>query len=164
MLYGQNMARSGSYADSPKQSCCHNMKGLWLSLVVLLLAGCSEVVTSHYKTYSEAEKDQLFGRGWLPDIIPHSSFNITTANTVDRNTSEGEFSFTPTDTDSFISRLRPYSGRTAPYGDFEKMVKKRKAQSYTPYEFEERQSIWVFFLNRENGHAYYSMWPVYTGS
>lgn len=140
------------------------MKGLWLPLVFLLLAGCSEVVTSHYKTYSEAAKDQLFGRGWLPDLVPSSSFNITTANTVDRNTSEGEFSFPLAETESFISRLRPYSGRTAPYGDFERVVKKRKTQGYTPYEFEEKLSVWVFFVHREKGHAYYSMWPVYSGS
>lgn len=40
---------------------CQHMKELWLPLVFLLLAGCSEVVTIHYKTYGEAAKDQLFG-------------------------------------------------------------------------------------------------------
>lgn len=141
-----------------------NMKGLWLSLVFLLLAGCSDVVTSHYKTYNEAAKDQLFGRGWLPDFIPSSSFNITTANNLDLNTSDGEFSFPPAATESFVSRLVQYSGRSSPYVDFEKMVNKRKAQGYTPYEFKENQYVWVFFLNREKGHAYYSLWPLHNGS
>jgi hypothetical protein len=140
------------------------MKGLWLSLVFLLLAGCSDVVTSHYKTYSEAAKDQLFGRGWLPDFIPSSSTNITTSNNLDLNRSEGEFSFPPEATNSFVSRLVPYSGRGSPSSDFDKVVNKRKAQGYTLYEFTEREYLWVFFLNREKGHAYYSMWPVNSGS
>jgi hypothetical protein len=140
------------------------MKGLRLSLVFMFLAGCSDVVTSHYKTYEEAAKDQLFGRGWLPDFIPSSSTNITTSNNLDLNRSEGEFSFPPAATESFISRLRPYSGQASPSSDFEKVVNKRKTQGYTLYEFKENQYIWVFFLNREKGHAYYSMWPVYSGS
>lgn len=140
------------------------MKGLYLSIVALLLGGCSDVVTSHYKTYSEAAKDQLFGRGWLPEFIPSSSTDITTSNNLDLNRSEGEFSFPPAATDSFVSRLVPYSGRGSASGDFEKMVNKRKAQGYTLYEFSDRGSVWVFFLNRQKGHAYYSMWPVYSRS
>lgn len=138
---------------------CQNMKGLWLSLTFLLLVGCSDVVTSHYKTYSEASKDQLFGRGWLPDFIPSSSTNITTSNNLDLNRSEGEFSFPPAATNSFVSRLVPYSGRASPSSDFDKVVNKRKAQGYTLYEFTERENRWVFFLNREKGHAYYNMKP-----
>lgn len=141
-----------------------NMKGLWLSLVILLLVGCRDVVTSHYRTYSEAAKDQLFGRGWLPEFIPSSSTDITTSNNLDLNRSEGEFLFSPAATDSFISRLVPYSGRGSPSSDFEKMVNKRRTQSYTLYEFTDRGSVWVFFLNREKGHVYYSVWPVYGGS
>jgi hypothetical protein len=135
------------------------MKGLWLSLTFLLLVGCSDVVTSHYKTYSEAAKDQLFGRGWLPDFIPSSSTNITTSNNLDLNRSEGEFSFPPAATNSFVSRLVPYSGRDSPSSDFDKVVNKRKAQDYTLYEFTETENRWVFFLNREKGHAYYNMKP-----
>lgn len=140
------------------------MKGLWLSLVVLFLVGCSDVVTSHYNTYSEAEKDQLFGRGWLPEFIPSSSINITTSNDLDTNQSKGEFSFPPAATDSFISRLVPYSGRRSSSSDFDNVVNKRKAQNYTLYEFMDRGSIWVFFVNPEKGHVYYSMWPVSSGS
>ena len=137
------------------------MKELWLFLVVLLVAGGSDVVTSHYATYSEAANDHLFGRGWLPEFIPSSSFNITTSNNLDRNQSEGEFSFPVAETDSFVSRLVPYSGRSAPFSDFEKLVNRRKAQGYTLYEFAGRESVWVFFLNREKGHIYYRMWLVY---
>ena len=133
-------------------------------MVFLLLTGCSDVVTNHYKNYDEAAKDQLFGRGWLPGFIPSSSFNITTSNNLDINTSEGEFSFSPSATESFSSRLVLYTGRVSLYVDFENVINKRMAQGYTPYEFKKDKYIWVFFLNREKGHAYYNLWPVHNGS
>jgi hypothetical protein len=97
------------------------MKEFWLFLVMALVVGCSDVVTSHYGTYNEAANDQLFGRGWLPEFIPLSSFNITTSNNLDLNQSEGEFSFLLPETDSFVSRLVPYYGRGTPFSDFEKL-------------------------------------------
>ena len=141
------------------------MKGIRPFLAfLLLLGGCSDVVTSHYETYDDAAKDQLFGRGWLPEFIPSSSFNITTRNNLDINTSEGEFSFPPIATEPFVSRLRPYSGRKSPYVKFEKELIKRKAQGYTLYELTRDNYVWVFSLNREKGHVYYVLWPVESGS
>ena len=133
-------------------------------LLCLLLFGCSDVVTRHYKTYNDAVSDQLFGRGGLPEFIPTSSFNIKTSNNLDLNTSEGEFSFPPTDTQAFASKLHPYSGRKSPYVEYDKVVKKRINQGYTPYEYTKDSSIWVFFLSADKGHAYYDLWMERKGS
>ena len=127
-------------------------------LLCLFLVGCSDVVTRDYKTYNDAVSDELFGRGWLPELIPSSSFNIKTSNNLDVNTSEGEFSFPPGDTQAFVSKLHPYSGRKSPYVEYDKVVKRRIAQGYTPYEYTKDSSIWVFFLNADKGHAYYDLW------
>jgi hypothetical protein len=37
----------------------------------------------------------LFERGWLPDIVPDSSREITINNDLDLNLSKGEFFFDP---------------------------------------------------------------------
>ena len=134
-------------------------KSSFYLLLLLLLGGCSDVVTTHYQTYSDAAKDNLFGRGWLPDFIPSTSFNIIVSNDLDRNISEGEFSFPPVATASFVSKLRPYFGRTSLYVDYEKVADRRKAQGYILYEFTRDHYVWVFFLNREKGHGYYNMGP-----
>lgn len=134
-------------------------KSSFYLLLLLLMGGCSDVVTTHYQTYSDAAKDNLFGRRWLPDFIPSTSFNITVSNDLDRNISEGEFSFPPIATESFVSKLRPYSGRTSLYVDYEKVADRRKAQGYILYEFTRDHYVWVFSLNREKGHAYYNMGP-----
>jgi len=127
-------------------------------LLCLFLVGCSDIVTRDYKTYNDAVSDELFGRGWLPELIPPSSFNIKTANDLDVNTSKGEFSFPPGDTQAFIAKLQPYSGRKSPYIEYDKRVKKRISQGYTPYEYTGDVSTWVFFLNADKGHAYYDSW------
>jgi hypothetical protein len=128
---------------------------------MLALVGCgNDVVTTKYQTYDEAASDQLFGRGWLPEFIPSSSFNITTSNNLDLNTSKGEFSFSPTEMESFVSKLAPYSGRVSRHAEFQETVKERQVDGYTPYEFTRDNDVWVFFLNREKGHAYYSLWPL----
>ena len=143
---------------------CQIIRKLGPSLLLLIfLGGCSDTVTNHYQTYADAVKDQLFSRGWLPEFIPSSSFNITTSNNLDLNTSEGEFSFPSVATELFTSRLLPYSGGKSPNVDYEKVVNKRKAQGYTPYEFTKDNHVWVFLLNRKKGHAYYSLWPVKNG-
>jgi len=96
--------------------------GLLLILIVLVVK-CSDVVTDNYKTYNDALKDDLFGSGWLPEFIPSSSFSITTSHNLDLNTSEGEFSFSPSASESFTTRLLPYSGRKSSYFDFDKLLR-----------------------------------------
>lgn len=87
-----------------------------------------------------------------------SSFDIDVENNLDLNTSHGEFRFEPVDTNGFISKLSPYSGRKSPFVDYEKLVGKRKAKGYAPYEYSEHGFVWVFFLNKEKGHAHYDLW------
>jgi hypothetical protein len=140
----------------------YNMRTLILTyLLCVFLVGCSDVVTRDYKTYNDAVSDELFGRGWLPEFIPSSSFNIKTSNNLDLNTSEGEFSFPPADTQAFVTKLHRYSDRKSPYVEHEKVVKKTIGQGYTPYEYTRDSWIWVFFLNADKGHAYYILWELW---
>ena len=67
-----------------------------------LVCGCGDTVTSRYETRADAEADKLFQRGWLPSIIPKSSYDITTKNDLDINVSEGQFSFAPNHAEEFI--------------------------------------------------------------
>ena len=132
--------------------------GAWFSLAALLLAGCGDdVVKSHYTTYSEAKNEQLFARGWLPEILPTSATDITTANNLDLNRSEGEFLFPPAATGAFLARLVPYSGRGSFSRAFERRIRERKAEGYSLHEYQGDQAIWVFLVNKQKGHAYYSL-------
>ncbi|MFM2607705.1 hypothetical protein AAFX30_08775 [Vibrio chagasii] len=83
------------------------MKTKLLLPILLLLSGCSDVVSDQYATYEQAQQDRLFDRGWLPDILPSSTSQIEVNNDLDINTSEGSFVINEPQLSAFISNLTP---------------------------------------------------------
>jgi len=126
----------------------------------LSLAGCGDTVTNFYPTRKSAEADQVFEKGWLPLIIPPSSRRITTSNDLDSNLSDGDFYFDRSDAAAFLSKLKPYVNRNTPRTDFNANVKDWKKKGYLPYEYIKEDTVWVFFINPEKGHAAYEMWLI----
>ena len=59
-------------------------------------------VEEGYATRAAAEANQLFTRGWLPDIIPDSARGLKMLNNLDINTSIGSFAFDPHEADKFL--------------------------------------------------------------
>ena len=104
----------------------------------LLIIG-GDVVTSHYKTYDEAKNDNLFMRGWLPDILPVTTINIKTENNLDLNLSSGGFTIPPNDMHEFTSKIQKINGNT-----------------YSYKELSEGPS-WYFVINNNNGYVSYEL-------
>lgn len=52
---------------------------------LLLIIGCSETTTSRYANYQEAADDNLFLRGWVPDVLPVNSGEIVETHNIDSN-------------------------------------------------------------------------------
>jgi hypothetical protein len=117
-----------------------------------------DVVTSHYTSIAAARADYLFERGWLPDILPASTKNIRTSNNLDLNTSQGEFSFVPSDYPLLASRVQPYKNIHTPFANFENDVVRMQNKGFHPIVFAEDKSTWVFFCQPEKGCCEYIMW------
>ena len=124
----------------------------------LLLFSSGDVVTSRYATLNEARADQLFERGWLPDILPPESHSIRTSNNLDLNTSDGEFSFASSDYGAFAAQLRPYAPMRTPFSNFETEVAEKRADGFHAGVFADEESIWVFFCKPEDGRCDDTMW------
>ena len=124
----------------------------------LLLLLSSDVVTSRYTSITEARADTLFDRGWLPDILPASATAIRTSNILDLNTSEGEFSFLPSDYFLFSSRVQPYKTIRTPFANFEKEVARTQSKGFLLSTYAEEKYTWVFFCKPEKGYCEYTMW------
>ena len=118
----------------------------------------TDVVTNEYAKLADAKRDQVFGRGWLPNILPYSATSIRTSNNLDTNTSEGEFYFDTRDTQIFLDQLRPYSRTDNPFADYLKKLRRMEAKGYTAHEFSNDYSVWVFLCDSKNGHCVYDMW------
>lgn len=127
--------------------------------LLLVLSACGDVVTTHYETYDQAAREGLFDRGWLPAGIPISSHDIRASNNLDRNTSEGEFSFAPETMASFVRLLVPFSQRDAADADLTEVVARREAEGYVSYTLTSGSRVWIFFLNGAGGHAHYRLRP-----
>ncbi|HAS6197174.1 TPA: hypothetical protein RQJ86_004403 [Vibrio vulnificus] len=110
------------------------MKARFL-LLLLVLAGCSDIVQSHYDNYQQAQADQLFERGWLPDVLPVSTTQIEVANDLDNNTSQGSFVIAEKEMAQFLSQLQPL-------------------ETANQYRFESDNSVWIFTLEEAGKVSY----------
>src|SRR5438874_9525195 len=111
------------------------VSSLLAAAVTLFLSSCDEV-TSRYATPEDARADGLFDRGWLPDILPVSTYNIRVTADLDVNRSEGEFSFDPEDFPSFAAQFQSF---------------------YEPFEYSVGGYTWILYCDAVAGHCYYSM-------
>jgi hypothetical protein len=125
----------------------------FLVISALLVCGCGDTVTSRYETRADAEADRLFQRGWLPSIIPQSSYDITTKNDLDINVSEGEFSFSPNHAKEFTDHLWRMDASEVSGADSVLFLER----GYWPHAYRDEDSRWTFFVNSEKGHCEYRM-------
>ncbi|WP_105062632.1 hypothetical protein [Photobacterium angustum] len=107
-------------------------------LISYLLINFSDVVSSNYLTYHHAKNDNLFERGWLPDILPPSTFMISVNNNLDLNTSHGNFYLSKPDMNVFIDNLL--------------ITEDKDKYKYT----DEYNSVWYFHIN-DNGKVTYEL-------
>lgn len=134
------------------------MKNLtMIVLALILIGGCSDTITNHYATRLDAEADRLFDRGWLPNIIPVSAKNIITSNNLDINISEGEFQYDPIDANSFLKNLSPYTERKIDISRWQTQIVEHKKKGYEAFEYSAEGSVWIFLINKREGHVQYFM-------
>jgi hypothetical protein len=132
---------------------------------VLLFILPSDVVTRHYPTLSDARKDELFRRGWLPDILPASAHSIETENNLDLNISAGEFSFAAAEYETFVAQLLPYGpSMDWPSNPFNEEVSKMRRRGFHLGVFVDDTSAWVFLCRQDRGYCEYYMWLLREGS
>ena len=134
------------------------IKARLIFLVVPVAVAACDSVASHYETLEEARADRLFERGWLPDVLPPSSYDITVENDLDLNTSQGEFSFSPSEFAQLRDRLSPLgtladSGFSSVLGDVESHV----AEGYPAFGYRQSEYEWVFLCMPERGHCRYRL-------
>ncbi|MCG9544065.1 hypothetical protein L1D37_09820 [Vibrio sp. Isolate33] len=113
------------------------MKSILLASALMVLVGCSDQVTSEYATYAEAKSDNLFDRGWLPDILPESTTSIEVTNDLDNNSSNGQFIIESAVIDGFLTMVEP-------------------TQSEDQFRYVEGSNEWTFTLTDE-GHVTYTL-------
>ncbi len=88
---------------------------------ILLLAGAfiahkaigsldREVKSSHYANVPAARQSGIIERGWVPELLPAGSKDITEIHNLDTNTGTGTFRFPSADLDTFKAQARQLAG------------------------------------------------------
>lgn len=137
--------RQHNPCDAASCSCSRSLQkmnpcsAIFLILAGVLHAGCDESVRLEYTTRAEAEAESLFARGWLPEIIPFSSRQITMKNDLDLNMPEGEFKFDASDLDTFVKQL----DRT----------QSNDIEGFSAYSYEDR----TFWISDSRDHCRFGM-------
>lgn len=126
---------------------------IWLAFAWF---GQSDIVTSRYETIKSAKDEGVMARGWLPDILPDSSFAIRTSNNLDLNSSNGEFSFNRNDYSQFSKLCDSYRQGITSTNIHEK-VNATQMKDYEVLVYKESRAEWIFFCNKNDGFCEYTM-------
>ena len=115
----------------------------------LLSCGNSDEVSVKYATLKEAQID--VDRGWIPPVLPPSTYSIEDSHNLDVNVGEGAFKFNPTEYSSFITKLT-VTNQISLKGEAE--LRKRGFKFFT---YSEKETIWPFALHPDAGVGKYRM-------
>ena len=137
-----------------------------LAFLLLLLAGAfavlvllpGDIVTTKYRTVQAARDDELFGRGWLPDILPPSARNIRVSNDLDLNLSEGEFFFDAKEAGSLRGKLTNRLDHNAPFEGWKNYVEEKRKDGFEIGSYSDETSEWIFLCRYSRGECEYVMW------
>lgn len=136
-----------------------------LALLFLLVGGLavlfllpSDVVTTKYLTVQAARDDELFARGWLPDILPPSARDIRVSNNLDLNISEGEFFFDAKDARTLREKIAYRPNLQAPFDDWANYVEKKRKAGFEIGSYSDEASDWIFLCRYQHGKCEYVTW------
>jgi hypothetical protein len=65
---------------------------------------------SHYANLPAARQSGIIERGWVPELLPTGSTDITEIHNLDTNTGTGTFRFPSADLDAFKAQARQLAG------------------------------------------------------
>jgi hypothetical protein len=135
------------------------MKKFIVIVAGAFLSGCiTDIVTSNYATLADARADELFNRGWLPDVLPPSAVDIRTTNNLDINVSNGEFSFSPADSKILFKQLHSGGPNVVPNQYYADQIEAHVQRGYSIWSLQADQTTWIFFCQASKGHCTYTMW------
>jgi len=80
----------------------------------------TEIEINKYETMKEVRKHQAIERGWVPDILPKSAYDIAETHDLDTNKVYGRFYYKEEDEAAFMQQLQPVhdSNDTYKWQDF----------------------------------------------
>ena len=94
-----------------------------LSIILFLIyLDFSEIEKNFYNNKQDVLKDNAILRGWIPEVLPNSAYNISEIHDIDTNNVEGNFQYFEKDEKNLLNDIRKNSKKS----NFEFKVDKEK--------------------------------------
>jgi hypothetical protein len=124
---------------------------LALYALSLALAACSDTdtISRSYASISEAQED--IEKGWLPPVLPASTYSISDSHNLDQNVGGGTFRFDPKDLKSFAGK--PFNGSKKTISQEE--VKGWTGKGYQIGEYDDGDSIFIIAVHPSGEGIYW---------
>jgi hypothetical protein len=89
-----------------------------LSIVVIIIVALywltnsyfSEVQINKYDSIQTVKENGVIEKGWIPEILPLSAYDIVETHDLDKNRVFGKFSYKQRDEKEFLSKLKESDG------------------------------------------------------
>lgn len=93
---------------------------IFLLLILFLLIDMDRQ-TNYYSNKHEVLRDNAIQRGWIPNILPNSAYEIVETHNIDTNKLSGTFKYLEKDEQNFLNSLKKQENKLV-WEDFEFIV------------------------------------------
>jgi hypothetical protein len=73
-------------------------------------AGGPDTKITHHASLADARQAGVIERGWVPELLPAGSTDLTEIHDLDKNTGTGTFHFPSADLEAFKNQARQFAG------------------------------------------------------
>lgn len=127
------------------------------SLTALALSGCVDK-SDDYETIDDARKSHVFEKGWLPDLLPASTYDLKVITTVEVSAGRGKFSFDPQDYRAFSAKLSTHDGIMSKVDGDNKSIKRLLNEGYEARAYSSGATNWLFLCEQRKAVCEFFVW------
>ncbi|TXH67912.1 MAG: hypothetical protein E6Q88_10275 [Lysobacteraceae bacterium] len=128
-----------------------------LTLFLTVLSGCLDK-TDHYSSLNDARSDRLFERGWLPDMLPPSTYDLEITTSVEVSSGHGRFHFDQGDYPPFSTRLSKYNGVMPKLETYHAAIQQLLEEGYAPNSYASGPTNWIFLCDQKKAVCEFFVW------
>ena len=128
-----------------------------LFLIVQALSGCVDKSDS-YDTIDDARNNHVFEKGWLPDLLPNSTYDLKLVTAVDVSAGRGKFSFDPKEYRDFSAKLSEYDGGMSKIDNDNKSIRMLLNEGYEARAYSSGATNWLFLCEQREAVCEFFVW------
>jgi hypothetical protein len=127
------------------------------ALISLALSGCLEK-SDEYDTIEEARKNHLFEKGWLPDLLPASTYDLKVVTAVEIPAGHGKFRFDPKEYHDFAAKLEPHEGVMSKVESDNESIRELLDRGYEAHAYSSGTINWIFLCEQRKAVCEFFVW------